>query len=162
NIKSKTRQGLVSTTAREKIFLRADTSSVVQNLQAGSLSCMALVCVTIVAHNSSQYLESCLRSVLRQTHHPLEVVVVDNASPDGTRQVLARFEECIRVIHNRRNVGFAAAQNQAIASSVSDWVLALNPDAKLLPGFVQQLVEGAQIDDCVGTVCGRLLSASPD
>jgi GT2 family glycosyltransferase len=87
---------------------------------------------------------------------------VDNASTDGTREILARFESRIRVIHNDRNAGFAAAQNQAIAASESDWVLILNPDAALLPGFVQQLVEAGQLDGKVGAVCGRLLSADRD
>jgi GT2 family glycosyltransferase len=83
---------------------------------------------------------------------------VDNASTDGSRDVLARFEGRIRLICNDRNLGFAAAQNQAIRSTASDWVLTLNPDAVLLPGFLSELVEGGQIDSKVGTVCGRLLS----
>ena len=116
------------------------------------------VSVTIVSHNSRQYLEPCLRSVFAQTHRPLEVVVVDNASTDGSLEILARFEGRIRLICNDRNLGFAAAQNQAIRASESDWVLALNPDAALLPDFVSELVEGGQIDPKVGAVCGRLLS----
>ena len=116
------------------------------------------VCVTIVTHNSRQYIEPCLRSVFRQTHRPIELVIVDNASTDGTRDILAKFQNRVRVIENDRNVGFAAAQNQAIAAGVSDWVLVLNPDAALEPGFVDQLVEAAMLDGEVGTVCGRLLS----
>src|SRR5882724_8596162 len=116
------------------------------------------VSVTIVTYNSAQYIETSLQSVFRQTHRPLEVVVVDNASSDGTRAILARFESRIRVIQNDRNLGFAAAQNQAIGSSESDWVLVLNPDAALEPGFVQQLLEGGLLDRRVGAVCGRLLS----
>jgi len=120
------------------------------------------VCVTIVTHNSRQYLEPCLRSVFQQTYRPLEVVVVDNASTDGTQAILARYEGRIRIIENDRNAGFAAAQNQAIASSGSEWVLVLNPDAALRPDFVEQLVEGGQIDGKLGTVCGLLLSSGRD
>src|SRR6266566_8656114 len=120
------------------------------------------VTITIVAHNSRRYLETCLRSVFRQTHRPLDVVVVDNASTDGTREILAGFGGRIRVIYNDRNVGFAAAQNQAIAASDGDWVLVLNPDARLLPSFVARLVASARIDDGLGAVCGRLLSSSRD
>ncbi len=120
------------------------------------------VCVTIVTHNSRRYLEPCLQSVFGQTHRPLTVVVVDNASTDGTRDILARFKDRIRIIYNDRNTGFAAAQNQAIAASSSDWVLVLNPDAAIEPGFVQQLVENGELDRRVGTVCGRLLSAGSE
>jgi GT2 family glycosyltransferase len=120
------------------------------------------VSVTIVAYNSSQYLEACLRSVFQQTHRPLEVVVVDNASTDATWEILKKFAGRIRVILNGRNLGFAAAQNQAIRASQSDWVLALNPDTALEPGFIQQLVEGGQLDSRVGTVCGLLLACGPD
>jgi GT2 family glycosyltransferase len=123
---------------------------------------MQSVCVAIVTYNSREYLEPCLESVFRQTHHPLEVVVVDNASTDGTRTLLQRFEYRIRVEYNDRNVGFAAAQNQAIRLSKSDWVLALNPDVLLEPDFIEQLVEAARIGCRIGTVCGRLRAIGRD
>jgi GT2 family glycosyltransferase len=118
--------------------------------------------VTIVTYNSRRYIGACLEAVLEQTGVPFEVVVVDNASSDTTRQILARFGDRIRVIHNSRNVGFAAAQNQAIAASESDWVLALNPDVLVTAGFLERLVEAGEIDAKVGTVCGKLLSIGPD
>ena len=120
------------------------------------------VCVTIVTYNTRQYIESCLESILGQNYSPLEVVVVDNASMDGTRGILARYEHRIRVTYNNANVGFAAGQNQAIARSTADWVLVLNPDVVLLPRFIEQLVERAQIDSQIGTVCGRLLAIDRD
>ena len=131
-------------------------------MTARSTLMLSSVCVTIVTHNSRPYLEACLRSVFEQNHHSLEVVVVDNASTDGTREILARFDDRINVIYNSRNAGFAAAQNQAIAASGSDWVLVLNPDVVLQPRFIEQLLESGQIDDRVGTICGRLLAAGPD
>jgi GT2 family glycosyltransferase len=81
---------------------------------------------------------------------------------DGTRGILAQYEHRIRVTYNNSNVGFAAAQNQALARSSSDWVLVLNPDVVLLPRFIEQLVERAQVDSRVGTVCGRLLAINRD
>jgi GT2 family glycosyltransferase len=118
------------------------------------------VSVTLVTYNSRLYLEACLRSVLAQSHSPLEIVVVDNSSSDDTREILARFENRIRVVYNGANLGFADAQNQAIALSEGDWVLVLNPDVVLQPDFIEQLVEAGQIDPKVGTVCGRLLATS--
>src|SRR5258708_39621751 len=112
---------------------------------------MESVSVTIVTYNSGEYLESCLEAVFRQNYHQLEVVVVDNASSDGTHAVLARFQDRIRVEYNDRNIGFAAAQNQAIRLSTGNWVLALNPDVVLLPGVIERLVVPARVDRPVGT-----------
>jgi GT2 family glycosyltransferase len=120
------------------------------------------VCVTIVTHNSSRYIARCLESVLNQQYSPLDVIVVDNGSMDSTREELRRFSRWIRVVRNERNAGFAAAQNQAIALSRSDWVLMLNPDVLLLNGFIQRLVEAGGTDPKAGTVCGKLLAIGSD
>jgi GT2 family glycosyltransferase len=120
------------------------------------------VSVTIVTYNSRKYLEACLQSVFEQNYSPIEIIVVDNGSMDGTRGFLSRFEDRMRVEYNDNNVGFAAAQNQAIARSSGDWVLVLNPDVVLLPGVIEQLVEAGGIDEKAGTVCGRLLAIGRD
>jgi GT2 family glycosyltransferase len=92
----------------------------------------------------------------------LEVIAVDNASQDGTQGVLAQFKDRIRILYNDRNTGFAAAQNQAISASRGEWILTLNPDALLLNGFIQRLMDAAAADPRVGSVCGKLLSIGPD
>jgi GT2 family glycosyltransferase len=90
------------------------------------------------------------------------VVVVDNASTDGTREILREFQRRIRTFYNDVNVGFAVAQNQAIRASGAEWVLTLNPDVLLLPGFVHALVDAGEADPKAGTVCGKLHSIGPD
>ncbi len=121
-----------------------------------------LVSVTIVTYNSGRFIKRCLESVLEQKHPHIEVIVVDNASTDGTVDILEQFEDRCHIIYNDRNVGFAAAQNQAIRLARGDWVLTLNPDVLLLPTFVPALLEAAYIDRRVGTVCGKLLTLTPD
>ena len=118
-----------------------------------------LVSVTVVTYNSGRFIRRCLESVLDQLHQPLEVIVIDNASTDGTCDILEPFESRCCVIYNEDNVGFAAAQNQAIAIARGEWVLTLNPDMFLLPEFVASLVAAAEADPRVGTVCGKLLLA---
>ena len=117
-----------------------------------------LVSVTIVTYNSGRFIKRCLDSVLAQRYPNLEVIVVDNASTDGTVDILEPFAERCRLYYNDRNIGFAAAQNQAIALAGGDWVLTLNPDVLLLPSFVQALLEAATVDPKIGTVCGKLLT----
>jgi GT2 family glycosyltransferase len=123
------------------------------------------VSIAIVTFNSSRYIRRCLEAALAQEGVPLEVVVVDNASQDDTPAILKRFKNRIRVIQNSRNTGFAAGQNTAIKSTAgsrtADWVLTLNPDVLLEPGFIQRLVESGTGDSSVGAVCGKLLSIAP-
>src|SRR5258706_6582561 len=117
-----------------------------------------LVSVTIVTYNSGRFIKRCLESVLEQKYPNLEVVIIDNASIDGTVDILEPFAETCRIYYNDENIGFAAAQNQAIALAQGEWVLTLNPDVLLLPNFVQALVDAGRMDPKIGTVCGKLLT----
>ena len=94
-----------------------------------------LVSVTVVTYNSGRFIKRCLESVLEQKYPNLEVVVVDNASTDGTVDLLEQFSDRCRIYYNDENLGFAAAQNQAIALAGGDWVLTLNPDVLLASEF---------------------------
>jgi GT2 family glycosyltransferase len=116
------------------------------------------VSVTIVTYNSGRFIKRCLESVLAQRYPDKEIIVVDNASTDGTIDILEQFEDRCRIIYNDDNVGFAAAQNQAIAASAGQWVLTLNPDVLLLPNFIDALVQAGNLDPRIGTVCGKLLT----
>jgi GT2 family glycosyltransferase len=116
------------------------------------------VSVTIVTYNSGRFIRRCLESVLAQRYANREIIVIDNASTDGTVDILEQFEDRCRIVYNDENIGFAAAQNQAIRAGSGTWVLTLNPDVLLLPNFIQALVEGGQMDSQVGAVCGKLLT----
>lgn len=116
------------------------------------------VSVTLVTWNSGQFIKRCLESVLAQEYSRKEIIVVDNNSTDGTIDILEQFEDRCCIIYNNENVGFSVAQNQAIAASRGQWVLTLNPDVLLLPGFIQSLVDAGNIEPRIGTVCGKLLT----
>ena len=119
------------------------------------------VSVTIVTYNSGRFIKRCLESVLAQKYPRQEIIVVDNASTDGTVDILEHFEDRCHIHYNDENIGFAAAQNQAITLSSGEWVLTLNPDVLLLPNFIRALVEAGQFDPRIGTVCGKLLTMTP-
>jgi GT2 family glycosyltransferase len=89
------------------------------------------VAVVIVSFNSWQFLQGCLESLSRADRGggPIEVVVVDNASTDGTRENLRSCgHPGLRLIENETNAGFAAAANAGIRATQSDYILLLNPD----------------------------------
>jgi len=116
------------------------------------------VSVTLVTYNSGRFIKRCLESVLEQDYPDVELIVIDNSSADGTADILETFEGRCRIHYNEENIGFAAAQNQAIRLSTGEWVLTLNPDVLLKKDFISELVAAGEIDESVGTVCGKLLS----
>ncbi len=89
------------------------------------------VSVVIPCYNHANFLPDAIESVLRQTHRQVEIVVVDDGSPDNTQEVAARFAgvRCVRQ-HNR---GLAAARNTGIRESHSPYVVFLDADDRLLP-----------------------------
>lgn len=116
------------------------------------------VSVTIVTYNSGRFIKRCLESVLAQKFVSKEIIVIDNASRDGTVDILEQFEDRCQIYYNDENAGFAAAQNQAISVARGDWILTLNPDVLLLPGFIQALFEAGHVHPRIGSVCGKLLT----
>jgi len=118
------------------------------------------VSVTVVTYNSGRFIRRCLESVLAQEYANREIIVIDNASSDGTTDILEQFEDRCQIVYNQENIGFAAAQNQAIGLAAGDWILTLNPDVLLLPDFIQALVDAGRFDPEIGTVCGKLLTMS--
>jgi N-acetylglucosaminyl-diphospho-decaprenol L-rhamnosyltransferase len=92
---------------------------------------MARVAIVIVAWNSAAEIGGCLDSLAGLSN--VEVLVVDNASADGTREEVSR--RGVRLIANPNNAGFAAAVNQGVRATTAPLVLLLNPDAHLVKGL---------------------------
>ena len=126
----------------------------------------APVSVVLVTWNSGDVLPACLRSLAAAEPPPVELVVVDNASTDGTAELLERFAGGAlptRIVRNDRNTGFAAAANRGIAEAREPFVLLLNPDVRLLAGTIGALHGSLSIAPEDVAVCGgKLLRASGD
>jgi len=140
--------------------LESDSVDRIRSVTTYEMRSPYMVSVLITTYNSATLLERCLHSVIDQAYQPLEVIVVDNASEDGTRDILARTEK-IRVLYKENNIGFAAAQNQAARSASGTWLLSLNPDVILDPNFISELVGTGEQHSRIGTVCGKLLRWNP-
>ena len=102
---------------------------------------MPRLSIIIVSYNSSHDLEACLTSLTRHPPHvDHEVVVVDNASTDGTPEYLRTRWPGIRLIAAGENAGFARANNIAIRQTFGELVLLLNPDTIVPEGTIDRLV----------------------
>jgi N-acetylglucosaminyl-diphospho-decaprenol L-rhamnosyltransferase len=114
--------------------------------------------VSIVSFNTRELLGPALRSVQAQQLADWEIVVVDNGSDDGSADMVAREFPAVQLISNPTNLGFAAANNQAIAATTGEYVLLLNSDAVALPGAIERMVEVFETRPTVGVVGGQLLN----
>lgn len=102
------------------------------------------VAVVVVAYLSAAHLGPCLESMSAGCReHPLELVVVDNASPDDTRAVLGSRPD-VSLVEMGRNAGFAAACNAGAATTAADFVCFVNPDARVLAGSIDALIAEAE------------------
>jgi GT2 family glycosyltransferase len=97
-----------------------------------------LISVIIVNWNRRELLRASLESLRRQQGVEFETIVVDNGSSDGSADVAEREFGC-RVIRNRENRGFCAANNQGIAIAQGDFIALLNNDAEAAPGWLAAL-----------------------
>ena len=130
------------------------------------------VLVSLVTHNESHDAERLLPSLFSQSFRDIVVSAVDNASEDGTRATFAAFEKVapvpLEVFPSRENLGYTGGHNRSIAKAVErgiPWVLVLNTDVVLAPGFIATLLESAGRPENarVAAFTGKILRAEgPD
>jgi GT2 family glycosyltransferase len=115
------------------------------------------VSAAILNWNGGDLVVECLRSLLRQTHPIEDLIVVDNASTDGSLERLKAEASHLTVIGNDRNLGFAVAANQAVAAAKGAWLLLANLDIEFEPDFLERLLAAGERDPMIGSVAGKLL-----
>jgi GT2 family glycosyltransferase len=113
------------------------------------------VSVVIVNWNAGESLAACVASVVEAA--PDEIVVVDNASTDGSLAAVRTRHPAVRVVENGANIGFAAAATQGAAPARGDVLVFLNPDARLLAGALATLVEALFATPGAGIAGGGLV-----
>jgi GT2 family glycosyltransferase len=119
--------------------------------------------VCILTHNQPELLAKCVRSCIAEIGRAGisgEIIIVDNASSDSYPQKFVSLSPSVRVLRNEENLGFSAANNQAIRSSSGENVLILNDDAMLEPDSLGIMIRALQSDLKLGAV-GPLL-VNPD
>lgn len=105
---------------------------------------MTELAVVVVNHNAGSFLPACISSIYAAAGDlSLDVVLVDNASTDGSVERSVREHPSLRVVANGVNRGFAAAANQGIRETKAPYVFLLNPDAEITAGSLPSLVKVA-------------------
>lgn len=123
----------------------------------GSDTTMMDVSVIIVTYNSAGYIQACLDSVLGTTCRPGEIIVCDNASTDGTPELIRDRYASVILIESEVNLGFAAANNRAAEIATGRYLAFLNPDTVVEGEWLRPLIDVLQANPNVGAVTPMLV-----
>jgi hypothetical protein len=117
------------------------------------------ISVVIIAWNAKRYLELCLQSLEKAPpHRSMETLVVDNASTDGTAEMLEARFPWVKLIKSPENLGFAKGNNVAIRQCQGRYIALVNPDVIVLPGCLDALADFLDQNPKVGNVGPRVLN----
>ncbi len=115
--------------------------------------------IIIISYNTRQMTLECLASVYAETKTPFEIIVVDNASSDGSAEAIAEHYPDVHLIAENTNHGFAPAHDIALPHATAPWLLLLNPDTVVTNGALDTLLAFAQVNPEAGIWGGRTLFA---
>lgn len=117
--------------------------------------------IVIVSFNARQHLENCLASLFAAPPAvPHDIIVVDNASTDGSAEAVRHGWPSVTVIARANNAGFAAANNQGFRATRGDLVLLLNNDTTVAPGAIDALVSRLVADPSAAIAGPRLVDGT--
>ncbi|AUB55819.1 glycosyl transferase family 2 [Methanobacterium subterraneum] len=112
--------------------------------------------VIIPNYNGQPFLGECLES-LKNQDHPFDVIVIDNASQDGSAAHICENYPEFTLIENQENLGFAAAVNQGIKASSSEYIFLLNNDVQLEQGTISNLLKCIKKDENIFAVSSKII-----
>lgn len=119
-----------------------------------------LVSVIVVNWNGKEYLDKCLTSLKSQSFSDIEIIVVDNASIDGSVEFIEKNYSDIRVIKNIKNYGFAIGNNIGIRASKGKYIATLNNDAMAECDWIKNLISVAEKREDIAMFASKILSYS--
>ncbi|MFT5249421.1 MAG: GT2 family glycosyltransferase [Saprospiraceae bacterium] len=115
--------------------------------------------VSIVSVNYDQPIVTCemLASLRKVTYPNFEILVVDNASPNKSPDIIKEMYPEIQLIISDKNLGFAGGNNIALKQAKGDYILLLNNDTEVQPNFLDSLVELMESDQKIGITSSKIL-----
>ena len=122
------------------------------------------VSIVVTTYNFERFIGACLRSVLAlEGGEDLEVIVVDDASTDGSEQVIRSFRDSrLRYLRHDRNQGAAATVNHGFAEARGEFVARIDGDDRYRPGFLRATLAALQRHAQAGLTCGRIRMIGPN
>ena len=115
--------------------------------------------IIIISYNTKAMTLACLETVFEQTQTPFEVIVVDNASSDGSVDAIKNAFPQVTLLAETHNHGFAGAHHIAMPHATAPWVVLLNPDTLVLDGALDKLLAFAKLRPAAGIWGGRTVYA---
>src|SRR5690348_6564113 len=114
------------------------------------------VSIIIVNWNGMNYMKECIDSLLNLSYSNYEIILVDNASSDGSVEFVEKNYPKVRVIRNKENLGFAEGNNIGIRETKGELIALFNPDAVADKEWLSRLVSVLQSSENIGGVVGKI------
>ena len=115
-----------------------------------------LVSIIIVNWNGKHWLEGCLPTLSKLTYKHTELIIVDNASTDGSVEWVSKRYPKTKIIRNSENLGFSHANNLGYKKAGGDYILFLNNDTKVAPNYISELLKPFLTDKTIGGVQSKI------
>ncbi len=122
---------------------------------------LPLVSIVIVTHNGAHHLRTLLPALLAPDYPHREIIVVDNASTDGSAAYLAALAPAVHLVRAPRNLGFAGGNHLGIAAARGAYLMLLNNDTAVEPGWLQPLVDELERDPAVAMAGPKITFLKP-
>ena len=115
------------------------------------------VSIIILNYNGKEFMRRCLESVLRDAYEPKEIILVDNASRDGSMDLAQSYADRLQMVFNPRNYGFPLGCHQGTRIARGDILVLLNIDTEVTEGWLEALVRPLCEDAAIGLTASKLL-----
>lgn len=115
-----------------------------------------LISVIVPIYNVEKYINQCIDSIINQTYTNLEIILVDDGSPDNCGKICDEYAEKdnrIKVIH-KENDGVSSARNKGIEETTGDWMTFVDADDIIEENFCERMLEIAKLENSQCVVCG--------
>ena len=114
------------------------------------------VSIIIVNWNGIKYIKQCIESLLQQSYTNFEIIFIDNASTDGSVELVENTFSQVKILKNKENLGFAEGNNIGFSNSKGELIALFNPDVIADENWLQRLVSAIESSDKIGGVTGKM------